>query len=70
VLGYLTALTRFVISDIRSHPAKAQGSANEANFRLLADLSRGIANRMTTNAAMPNNSIVIPPEYASGRSID
>jgi Transposase len=47
---YLACNTRFVISDIRSHPAKPQGSANDASLKLLADFSRGIATRIARNA--------------------
>ena len=57
----------FVISDIRSHPANALGSANVASFRLLADFNRGIASRITKNATTANNSIAIPTSISTLR---
>jgi hypothetical protein len=60
---YLACNTRFVISDIRSHPAKPQGTANDASLKLLADFSRGIATRIARNATTANSNIVTGFEY-------
>jgi hypothetical protein len=48
---------------MRSHPATAQGTANVASLRLLADFNRGIANRMIKNATTAIRSIAMACEY-------
>jgi len=52
-------IATFVISDMRSHPATAQGTANVASLKLLADFNRGIASRMIQNHSTAMRSIAM-----------